>query len=92
MRWSNTLKIFRWEFMKNLKSPVFLIITLMMPLIMLLGGGISYLTSSSALDSALEEEQQVAVIDESGEFFAYLEPYLAATPVKLSLSDAARRG
>ena len=92
MKWSNIFKIFRWEFIKNFKSPVFLIATLAMPAIMLIGGGISYLASSSAIDSALEEEQQVAVIDESGEFFAYLEPYLAGSPVKLTLHDNAERG
>lgn len=92
MKWSNIFKVFRWEFIKNIKSPVFLITTLAMPLIMLVGGGLSYLASSSAIDSALEEEQQVAVIDESGEFFAYLEPYLADSPVKLTLHDSAERG
>ena len=92
MKWSNIFKVFRWEFIKNIKSPVFLITTLAMPLIMLVGGGLSYLASSSAIDSALEEEQQVAVIDESGEFFAYLEPYLAGSPVKLTLHDNAERG
>jgi ABC-2 type transport system permease protein len=92
LKWSNIFKIFRWEFIKNFKSPVFLIATLAMPAIMLIGGGISYLASSSAIDSALEEEQQVAVIDESGEFFAYLEPYLAGSPVKLTLHDNAERG
>jgi len=92
LKWSNIFKVFRWEFIKNIKSPVFLITTLAMPLIMLVGGGLSYLASSSAIDSALEEEQQVAVIDESGEFFAYLEPYLADSPVKLTLHDSAERG
>jgi ABC-2 type transport system permease protein len=87
LKWPNVFKVFRWEFLKNLKSPVFLITTLMMPLIMLLSAGISYYAGTSIL----KEEMQVAVIDETGEFFPYLESNLADSPVKVTLHDPAQR-
>jgi ABC-2 type transport system permease protein len=87
LKWLNVGKVFRWEFLKNLKSPVFLVTTLMIPLIMLLSVGISYFATSSAA----REEQQVAVIDETGDFFPYLESYLAGSMVKITLHDSAER-
>lgn len=87
LKWPNVVRVFRWEFIKNLKSPVFLITTLMMPLIMLLGGGFSYFATTSIG----KEEQQVAVIDETGEFFPYLERSLAGSPTKITLHQAAER-
>lgn len=88
LKWPNILRVFRWEFIKNLKSPVFLLTTLMMPLIMLLGGGISYFATASIS----KEEQKVAVIDETGNFYPYLERSVAASPVKLTLHEAAEQG
>lgn len=81
MKWLNVSRVFRWEFQKNLKSAVFLVTTLMMPLIMILAAGISYFASTSVA----REEQHIAVIDETGEFFPYLESYLAGSPVKITL-------
>ncbi len=87
MKWHNVIKVFRWEFFKNLKSPVFLVTTLMIPLFMLLGAGISYYATTSTS----QEEYRVAVIDETGEFFPYLETQLVNSPVKVSLHDSALR-
>lgn len=87
LKWPNVFKVFRWEFLKNLKSPVFLVTTLMIPLIMVLAGGVGYYAGTSTL----KEEQQVAVIDETGEFFPYLESKLAGSPVKVTLHDPAQQ-
>jgi len=87
LKWHNVIKVFRWEFFKNLKSPVFLVTTLMIPLFMLLGAGISYYASTGTS----QEEYRVAVIDETGEFFPYLETQLVNSPVKVSLHDSALR-
>lgn len=87
LKWSNVFKVFRWEFLKNVKSPVFLIATLMFPLLMLLGAGIGYYSGSSFSS----EELQVAVIDETREFFPYLESNVAASPMKVTLHDPAQR-
>lgn len=70
-----------------MKSPVFLIATLMFPLLMLLGAGIGYYSGSSFSS----EELQVAVIDETREFFPYLESNVAASPMKVTLHDPAQR-
>ncbi|NLA27856.1 MAG: ABC transporter permease, partial [Firmicutes bacterium] len=83
LKWHNISRVFRWEFTKNLKSAVFLVTTLMIPCIMLLAAGISYFASTSAA----KEEQQVAVIDETGEIFPYLESYLTGSPVKVTLQN-----
>jgi len=87
LKWPNIVKVFRWEFFKNLKSPVFLLTTLMIPLFMLLGAGVSYYASTNTS----QEEYQVAVIDETGEFFSYLESKLAKSPVKVTLHNSAQR-
>jgi ABC-2 type transport system permease protein len=87
LKWPNVFKVFRWEFLKNVKSPVFLIATLMFPLLMLLGAGIGYYSGSSFSS----EELQVAVIDETREFFPYLESSLAASPMKVTLHDPGQR-
>jgi ABC-type Na+ efflux pump permease subunit len=87
LKWSNVFKVFRWEFLKNVKSPVFLIATLMFPLLMLLGAGIGYYSGSSFSS----EELQVAVIDETREFFPYLESNVAASPMKVTLHDPGQR-
>ena len=83
----NTLKIMRWEFFKNIKSPTFLALTLMVPVIMLASGVIGYFASHSAA----REEQAIAVIDETGELFHLLEAHLAATPVTITEYAPAQR-
>ncbi len=87
MKWLNVKRVFRWEFLKNLRSPLFLVTTLMIPLIMLVAVGISYYTGTRVA----QEELRVAVIDETGEFFPYLESSFSNMPVTLSLSDPAQR-
>lgn len=84
----DTLKVARWEFKKNFKSPTFLVLTILIPIIMLAGGLIGYYT----MHGAMNEAQQVAVIDETGDLFPLLENYLAATPVKLTLYPAQQQG
>lgn len=81
-----TMKVARWEFMKNLKSPTFLILTFVFPIIMLIAGGIGILTS---IFSALEE-QTVAVIDETGGIYPILETKLDDTPVTVALYQASQ--
>lgn len=83
VKWSNVLKVFRWEFLKNLKSPTFIITTLMLPLIMVLGGAIGYFSALSSFG----EKLQIAVIDETGEVFPYLELSFADTNVAVTLSE-----
>ncbi|MDD3315374.1 MAG: ABC transporter permease [Syntrophaceticus sp.] len=87
MKWANVFKVFRWEFLKNARSPAFLLTTLMIPLIMFLSAGISYF----ATNSAMKEELQVAVIDETREFFPYLESNLADSSHKVTLYEPAQR-
>ncbi len=84
MKLHDTLKVARWEFMKTLKSPVFLILTILLPVIMLAGG----LIGSYTFHGAMGEEQKVAVIDETGNLFPLLESYLAGSPVTATLHRA----
>ncbi len=81
MNRKNTMKVASWEFIKNLKSPTFLILTFIFPLIMLVAGGIGAI---AGITSSLEE-QTVAVIDETGQLFDILEDNLDSTPVEVVL-------
>ncbi|MEW5784150.1 MAG: ABC transporter permease [Bacillota bacterium] len=81
MKLHDTMKIARWEFIKNIKSPTFLALTIIIPVLMVAGGMIGYFATSSAMN----EIQQVAVIDETGALFPILDAYLSATPVEATL-------
>lgn len=61
--------------------------TLMIPLLILLSAGISYF----ATNSAMKEELQIAVIDETREFFPYLEASLIDSSHKVTLYEPAQR-
>lgn len=61
--------------------------TLMIPLLILLSAGISYF----ATNSAMKEELQIAVIDETREFFPYLEASLIDSLHKVTLYEPAQR-
>ncbi|MGB4008301.1 MAG: ABC transporter permease [Bacillota bacterium] len=87
MKWPNVKRVFRWEFLKNLRSPLFVVTTLMIPLIMLLSVGISYYAGTRTTQAKLD----VAVIDETGELFPYLESAFSSTSVTLSLSEPAQQ-
>ena len=87
MNLHNVVRVARWEFFKNIKSPTFLVLTFLIPVIMLAGGLIGYLAGSSAYN----EVQSIAVIDETGELFAQLETYFASTPVTIIAVPAEQR-
>lgn len=87
LKWPNVKRVSRWEFLKNLRSPLFVVTTLMIPLIMLLSVGISYYAGTRTTQAKLD----VAVIDETGELFPYLESAFSSTSVTLSLSEPAQQ-
>ncbi|MEW6244482.1 MAG: ABC transporter permease [Bacillota bacterium] len=87
MRLQDTLKVARWEFVKNIKSPTFLALTLAMPILMVIGGLVGYLGTASAQ----KEAQQVAVIDETGALYPILKDYLSTSPVTTIAFAAADR-
>ncbi len=81
MKRANVLRVARWEFLKNLRSPTFLVLTFMMPLIMVLGAGIGFLTEQFTHG----QEMNVAVIDQDGSVYSYLDSQLAEdSPLKLT--------
>ncbi len=65
----NVLTVAWFEFIKTVKSPTFLILTFVMPLIMIVIGGIGFVTEH------LTEEQEVklAIIDETQELYPLIE-------------------
>jgi ABC-type Na+ efflux pump permease subunit len=81
------MKIARWEFLKNIKSPVFLVLTILIPVLMVGGGLAGYY----GMAGAMKEKRQVAVIDDTGELFSILEGCLVTTPVRATLHTAAER-
>ncbi len=72
-KFGNVMKVARWEFLKSVRTPTFLILTLIIPLIMALVGGVSYLTAQRAESSPVE----LAVLDYTGDFFAELSEHIA---------------
>ncbi len=76
---TNVFKVARWEFIKHIKSPLFLVLTFLLPLIMGVVMGVSFLIEQIAR----QEEVNVAVADRTGTFFPYLEAHREGTPVTL---------
>ncbi len=76
----NISKVFKWEVRKNIKSPTFLILTFLVPLIMLIGMGISFLIT----EIASADEKNIAVIDETEIVFEDLSKELASTNLVIS--------
>ena len=84
---SDIVKVFRWEVRKNIKSPTFLILTFLVPLIMLAGMGISFLIT----EIAAADEKNIAVIDETGAVFDKLANALSLTNLVISQHSPAER-
>ena len=84
---NNVMKVFTWEFKKNIKNPTFLALTILMPVLLLIGALVGGLASYLAVS----EEYRVAVIDETGAFYPGLEAALADSPVELALIPQERR-
>ena len=82
--WANILKVARWEFLNHIKSPVFLVLTFLIPLIMGAVVGVSFLIERLAQ----QEEIHLAVADRTGVFFPYLEERSAGTPLRLQAVDS----
>jgi len=81
---TNITRVARWEFLKNVKSPIFLVLTFVIPLIMVAVGGISYLTEQSAQEEGLN----LAVVDQTSEFYRYLEDHTEGSPVVIETIEA----
>lgn len=79
----NIKKVAHWEFVKTIKSPTFLILTFIIPIIMLISGGVGYITER------MEHEQpcKIAVIDETGEFYPFLEEQLKGMALTITQYD-----
>jgi len=82
--WSNVLKVARWEFLKHVKSPTFLILTFLVPLVMVIVGGIGFFTEQRGMEAKIE----LGVVDRTEEFYEYLKAYedtrLILTPLPAS--------
>ncbi len=76
---TNVFKVARWEFIKHIKSPLFLVLTFLLPLIMGVVVGVSFLIEQIAQ----QDEVNLAVVDRTGIFFPYLEAHREGTPVTL---------
>ncbi len=83
LKLSNVSKIAKWEFLKTLRSPSFLVLTFLMPLLIVGGGAVGYFTQHMAEG----EELNIAVIDETGEFYPFLEEQSTYTSIKVTLFE-----
>ncbi len=80
MKLADVYKIARWEFLKTLRSTTFLVLTFIIPLFIVAAGGIGFFVQMG-LES---EELEVAVIDETENFYPILEEHLADTQIILT--------
>ncbi len=80
MKWSNIFGVARWEFIKTLLSPTFLILTFLIPVIILISGSVGYFTEKMAREELLH----LAIVDEGGDFFPYLEEQVGHIPMELT--------
>lgn len=77
------LKVLRWEFLKNVKSKQFLVMTLLIPLLMGAISGLPILIERLTDDRVRE----IVVIDETGVIYQKLVQLLAGMPDQLLKSD-----
>ncbi|EEG77935.1 ABC transporter permease [Dethiobacter alkaliphilus] len=80
-RWSNIKRVARWEFIKALKSPTFLVLTFVVPLLMVAVGGISYLTQTIGSDQTVT----VALVDETEDFYTFWQDQQHQSNLNLTL-------
>ncbi|MDQ7793818.1 MAG: ABC transporter permease [bacterium] len=77
---ASVLKVARWEFLKGVRSPLFLVMTVFIPLIMgALVGGMGVIERMSR-----EERLHIAITDETGALHSYLVAQLAGSPVTVT--------
>ena len=72
----------RWEFFRTIKSPTFIVLTIVVPLVMLLSGGLSFVTHRVAESEAFE----LALIDELGDFHPLVEMEMESSLVPSGLA------
>ena len=77
---SNVFKVARWEFVKHIKSPTFMVLTFLLPLLIGVVVGVSFLVERIYQP----EEVELAVADRAGFIFPYLEEHSMGIPVTLS--------
>ncbi len=80
-QWRSVGRIARWEFAKNARSPAFLILTLVMPVIMVIAGSVGFVAERAASEQAV----RLATIDRTGRVFEALSSQLSGTPISISL-------
>ena len=83
--WRNALKVARWEFTKHVKSPLFIVLTFLIPAIMVVVGGVGFLAESMGQ----ERQVRVLVVDEA-DVWGSLSPHMVAGPAEFSLFEGSR--
>ncbi len=69
LKWPNVFRVARWEFWKGARSPMFLFMTFLIPLIMVASGGANYLTERFEQ----ERPMNLGVYNEGEAFLPYLQ-------------------
>lgn len=83
--WRNAGKVARWEFTKNIRSPLFLIMTFLIPLMMVVAGSVGFIAERMG-----EERQiRVMVVDEAG-IWEFLSQHMVTGPAEFSLYHGGR--
>ncbi len=83
LRLSNVFKVGRWEFLKNVRTPTFLVLTFVIPLVMLLVAGVTFYLQTDQTT----ETMTIGVVDHTPDFYFHLEEQADGTPVTLVRED-----
>lgn len=75
----NVVKVARWEFWKNIRTPTFLLLTFLIPLLMVVVAGASYWVGERVHSEAMT----IAVMDETDDFYEHLSNQFMGTPITL---------
>jgi ABC-2 type transport system permease protein len=68
---SNVFKVASWEFTRGIKTPMFLVLTFMMPILMSLGGVAGYLAERSYTPETIK----VGILDQTNDTQGYFKQY-----------------
>ncbi len=68
LKWPNVLRVARWEFWKGARSPMFLFMTFLLPVIMIVAGGAGFLAEQLERDRPMK----LGVYEAEGQFSQYL--------------------
>ncbi len=86
MKRRQVANVFRWELTKHLKSPVFLLFTFLIPLIMVIAGALP----AFVMERISQEDVDLVIIDETGQLAPLIEEMMKGSRYRVDISHLTR--